>query len=87
MRPAIVTLAFLFVLEQASAQLSEDSRLSVVQEAMTGRISCNDPRILSLFQRTTTPGVSLKDFNFIDCVARRIIKANRIRLPEGFGRT
>ena len=87
MRPLTITLVFLLSLGHAIAQEGQDSPLSIVQEAMAGRISCNDPRIFNLPQRSTNPGVSDKDFNFIDCVARRIIKTSRVRLPEGFGST
>ena len=85
MRPLTIALVLLFGLPQASAQTVQEAPSGIAQDAMAGKISCNDPRILSLPSNNAAPGVSQTDYNFIYCVALRVIKANRVTLPAGFG--
>ena len=61
---------------------------SALQDVISGRVPCNDPRILSADTDTSRGRigpVDRKDFNFIMCVATRLIRGNRIALPPGFG--
>lgn len=63
----------------------EKDGTAILGAALAGRVSCNDPRILGIANTKLPPGVSQKDSNFITCVAVRLIKGNRVTLPEGFG--
>ena len=57
-------------------------------DVISGKVPCNDPRILSTdidTSRGRIGPVDRKDFNFIMCVATRLTKGNRIALPPGFG--
>ena len=62
------------------------------QDVISGKLPCNDPRILTDSETDTNreriaPKIDRKDFNFIMCVAIRLTKGNRIALPLGFGHT
>jgi Zn-dependent protease with chaperone function len=87
MKSFIVAFAFLSFMQQAMAQAGQQGPTGVTQDVLAGRISCNDPRILALPMIKPVAGVAQRDFNFINCVALRLIKANRIGLPAGFGKS
>ena len=90
-KPAIAITACFVLLEQAIAQENPQSQHGImVQAAIAGTISCNDPRILAMGANGTADlpgGVSQKDSNFIVCVALRLIRGNRVALPPGVGKT
>jgi hypothetical protein len=58
---------------------------AILEAALAGKVSCNDPRILGIANTKLPPSVTQKDSNFITCVAVRLIKGNRATLPQGFG--
>lgn len=84
MKYVLAGLCFFSLLQTANAQTVQETPRTIVLDAIAGRISCNDPRVLGLRNTIPDPGVSQKDANFIYCIARRIIKGNRIALPGGF---
>jgi predicted Zn-dependent protease len=79
------------LLQQVIAQENPQSGHAImIQAAIAGTISCNDPRILSMGANATADlptGVTHKDSNFMMCVALRLIRGNRIALPPGLGKT
>ena len=59
-------------------------------DVVSGKVTCNDPRILNdpasdAKRQKSSPGVNRQDYNFIACVAYRLTKGTRISLPTGFG--
>jgi Zn-dependent protease with chaperone function len=84
---AVAITVCVVLLQQANAQEDQQQdRAAIIQGAITGTISCNDPRILTLIPNVPV-GLSQKDANFISCVARRLMMGNRIALPPGRGNT
>jgi Zn-dependent protease with chaperone function len=74
---------------QTTSSPPETSQQQLQQDAIAGKIPCNDPRVLSLPapRGITGADVSDKDANFIGCVAARLLQRNRIALPQGNGQS